>query len=204
MIFQDSGPHFATLCDLADNLVIGDAKHNRRRYNGKQPVRDQGQLLLQADHLPVRGRARDEGAQDPATLGGPPCLTATHTRPLDQLLCHCSACKRLSGSLFALHYPIPPTNFAITSGQPKTHKFVHPAGPPVEAAFCGNCGTWLYKQVEANPFEGFYLVQAGTTDLEPGSEANGYWTAAPEVELWVTERAPWLAPVEGAEQRPGL
>ena len=131
-------------------------------------------------------------------------LTATQQSPLPQALCHCSVCKRLSGSLFALHYPIPPTNFTLTSGQPRTHKFTHPAGMGIEAAFCGDCGTWLYKQVEGGPLEGFYLVQAGTTDLEPGLEAKGYWTGVPAVELWVTERAPWLAPIEGAEQRPGF
>ena len=131
-------------------------------------------------------------------------LAINNSLPPAQALCHCSVCKRLSGSLFALHYPIPPTNFILTSGQPKTHKFTHPAGMNIEAAFCGDCGTWLYKQVEGGPFEGFYLVQAGTTDLEPGLEAKGYWTGAPAVELWVTERAPWLAPIEGTEQRPGF
>ncbi len=171
--------------------------------NGEQSVCYKRRLLLQEDHLPVRGRARGKGAYRPPAHMGESKLTATQQLPL-QLLCHCSVCKRLSGSLFALHYPIPPTNFTLTSGQPRTHKFTHPVGLGIEAAFCGDCGTWLYKQVGGGPLEGCYLVQAGTTDLEPGLEAKGYWTGAPAVELWVTERAPWLAPVEGAEQRPGF
>ncbi len=137
------------------------------------------------------------------TLPGSQKQSNTH-HPPPQLLCHCSACKHLSSSLFALHYPIPAPNFTLTSGQPKTHKFTHPTGLGIQAAFCGDCGTWLYKQVESGPLEGCYLVQAGTTDLEPGLEAKGYWTGAPAVELWVTERAPWLRPVEGAEQRDGF
>ena len=167
--------------------------------NGEQPVYHKRRLLLQEDHLPVRRRASGKGAYHP------PRLTKTiQYSPPPQLLCHCSACKHLSSSLFALHYPIPAPNFTLTSGQPKTHKFTHPTGLGIQAAFCGDCGTWLYKQVESGPLEGCYLVQAGTTDLEPGLEAKGYWTGAPAVELWVTERAPWLRPVEGAEQRDGF
>ncbi len=71
----------------------------------------------------------------------------------------------------------------------------------VEAAFCDRCGTWLYKRVDADPFRHWYLVQAGTTDLEPGLEAKGLWSEAPKIELWVSHRAPWLAPVAGAEQK---
>jgi len=123
---------------------------------------------------------------------------------LSQAVCHCSVCKRLTGSLFSLSYPIPTTNFTLTAGKPKTHKFTHPAGMGIEAGFCGDCGTWVYKHVETEAFKGFYFVQAGTTDLEPGMEAKGYWTGSPAAELWVTERAPWLAPIEGAEQNPGF
>lgn len=74
----------------------------------------------------------------------------------------------------------------------------------MEIFLCGDCGTWVYKQCHVEPFEGFYFVQAGTTDLEPGKEAAGYWSESPIVELWVTERAPWLGSIEGAEQRPGF
>ncbi|KAK5659437.1 hypothetical protein OQA88_638 [Cercophora sp. LCS_1] len=123
-------------------------------------------------------------------------------QPATTILCHCSVCKRLTSSLFALHYPIAQSNFSITSGQPKTHNFTHPAGMDIEAAFCDQCGTLLYKRVEAEPFRRSYLVQAGTTELKPGLEAKGLWVEAPKTELWVSQRAPWLAPVEGAEQKP--
>jgi hypothetical protein len=117
------------------------------------------------------------------------------------MLCHCSDCKRLTGSVFAMHYPIGPGNFTITAGEPKVYNFKHPTGVVTAASFCGDCGTWLYKQVETDQWHGFYFVQAGTTDLEPGMEAQGYWTGKPVVELWVSERPAWLAPVEGAEQK---
>lgn len=101
-----------------------------------------------------------------------------------------------------MHYPIGPGKFAVTAGEPKVHNFKHPTGVVTAASFCGDCGTWLYKQVEADPWRGFHFVQAGTTDLQAGLEAKGYWTGTPAVELWVSERAPWLAPVTGAEQKP--
>jgi len=111
-------------------------------------------------------------------------------------ICHCKVCKKLSSSLFALHYPIPPSNFSITpttsttgeeSGDStsrenqhlKTHKFHHPDAPSmaIEAAFCDSCGTWLYKKVDAEPFAGWFLVQGGTVgDLKGdggGDEGDG-------------------------------
>ena len=118
------------------------------------------------------------------------------------MLCHCGDCKRLSGSMFAMHYPIPGANFTITAGEPKVHNFKHPTGVVTAASFCPDCGTWLFKKVEADPYRDYFLVQAGTTDLEPGMEAEGYWTRTkPVVELWISHRAAWLAPVEGAEQK---
>jgi hypothetical protein len=123
------------------------------------------------------------------------------------MLCHCSVCKRLTGSVFAMHYPVAGNQFAITSAaRPKVHAFTHPTGLPLVASFCPDCGTWLYKQVEAEaaPMYGFFLVQAGTTDLPPGATeaAEGHWAKrTPAVEIWVSERAPWLAPVDGAEQK---
>ena len=117
------------------------------------------------------------------------------------MVCHCNECKRLGGSVFAVHYPVAPGAFKLTSGEPKTHSFKHRAGIGITAAFCGDCGSWLYKQAEADPWHGFFLVEAGTTDVEPGQEAQGYWTNPPAVELWVSERAPWLGSVQGADQR---
>ncbi|KAH8878539.1 hypothetical protein GQ53DRAFT_707131 [Thozetella sp. PMI_491] len=122
--------------------------------------------------------------------------------PATKMICHCGDCKKIGSGVFALHYPIAPDKFSIIQGQPKVHKFKHFAGLPIQAAFCGDCGTWLYKQVEADPWNGFYLVQAGTTAYEPSQGAQGYWAGSPVVEIWVSQRAPWLQPVPGAEQRP--
>ena len=107
----------------------------------------------------------------------------------------------MGSSLFAMHLHTAPDKFRIKSGEPKIHSFQHPSGLDMKGAFCGDCGTWLYKQVEVDPWRGFYLVQAGTTDLEPGKEAQGFWADPPVVELWVSERAPWLQPIKGAEQK---
>ena len=79
-------------------------------------------------------------------------------------------------------------------------KFTHPVGMGIEAAFCDQCGTWLYKRVDADPFRDWYLVQAGTTGTDK-SNMKARWTEAPKLELWVSERAPWLVPIAGAEQK---
>lgn len=60
--------------------------------------------------------------------------------------------------------------------------------------FCPQCGSTLYKEGSADMFKGLKLVQAGTlhdkTLLNTGIMA----------ELYVSERASWLAKVDGAAE----
>lgn len=61
-------------------------------------------------------------SSDKITKGSCFCRSIQYTytdTPPTTALCHCSVCKQLSGSLFALHYPIHPDKFSITAGEPK-------------------------------------------------------------------------------------
>lgn len=61
-------------------------------------------------------------------------------------------------------------------------------------SFCGDCGTVIAKQSEADMFKPFYLVQAGTIATEPLVKEK------PDVEFWVSRKASWLDEVKGAAQ----
>lgn len=60
--------------------------------------------------------------------------------------------------------------------------------------FCPTCGSTIYKEATADAFKGLKLVQAGTlhdkTLLNSGVGA----------ELYVSERATWLAKVDGVAE----
>jgi hypothetical protein len=61
--------------------------------------------------------------------------------------------------------------------------------------FCPECGTAMWKEADSDAFKGLKLVQVGTlsdtAQLEKGMDA----------ELWIKYRVPWLAAVDGVEQK---
>ena len=86
--------------------------------------------------------------------------------------------------------------FDITDGTPKKTETTHENGMPIEAFFCGDCGTPLYKVAHADAFKGAVIVMAGTID-NLGDHMD---VAEPGAELWVKYRAGWLGEVKGAQQ----
>lgn len=60
--------------------------------------------------------------------------------------------------------------------------------------FCGNCGTKIYKEGDAEDFKGIFIVQAGTLD------EGGLEKVKVGAELWVKERVGWLGEQGGAVQ----
>ncbi|KAK7415682.1 hypothetical protein QQX98_005717 [Neonectria punicea] len=114
--------------------------------------------------------------------------------PAVKALCHCSECKKLTGSVFGYHWLIPRDNLTITKGTPKTYEFTHSAGAKIKLSFCGDCGSTIYKEMDAERERPFFIVQAGTLDdQEPVNDE-------PNLELWVSKREKWVPVVNGAAQ----
>lgn len=61
--------------------------------------------------------------------------------------------------------------------------------------FCGNCGSTLYKEGDAEAFKGTAIVQAGSIDQ--GVTLDNVKVGG---ELFVSQRAPWVKPFDGASQ----
>lgn len=85
--------------------------------------------------------------------------------------CHCSRCRKASGSAFASNAVVAADDFVVTAGQEALKTFVADSG--LHRSFCGNCGSPILSQREGLPQ---VRVRLGTLDspLEQGPQAHIY------------------------------
>ncbi|OAL48150.1 hypothetical protein IQ07DRAFT_513968 [Pyrenochaeta sp. DS3sAY3a] len=111
------------------------------------------------------------------------------------VLCHCTNCKRITGSLFSTNISVSSSDFEV-QGTPKTFSFDSGQGPVFEIFFCGECSCVLWKTTNAPALAKFTILQAGC--LKDGCDEF-----LPDGEIFVGERCAWLKPLEGAQQSLG-
>ena len=97
------------------------------------------------------------------------------------VLCHCSQCRRASGSAFAANASVRAEALRVCAGAELVREFE--ASPGAFRAFCGRCGSPLYARMEAWP--ALRRVRLGTFDADPG--------ARPQAHVHVASRALWDA-----------
>ena len=100
---------------------------------------------------------------------GPPTVTG---------LCHCSDCRKATGSAFLAYGQWPSARFAVT-GDFSTFD---------GRSFCTRCGSRLFHINEHH-----VGVNLGSLDDAP-------FELAPQRESWVKRREPWLVPVPATTQ----
>lgn len=91
-------------------------------------------------------------------------------------LCHCTICRKLTGSTFSASANWHSDEFRIT-GELRTYE---------NRQFCPNCGSRLFYL-----YDGGVEVFLGTLDEAPHG-------IQPMVEVWTVRREPWLPAVIGA------
>ena len=91
-------------------------------------------------------------------------------------LCHCTTCRKLTGSSFSATANWHADQFTL-SGELRTYE---------NRQFCPTCGSRLFWI-----FEGGVEVFLGTLDEAP-------YGIAPKLEVWTIRREHWLPPVSGA------
>ncbi|MBI0326865.1 GFA family protein [Burkholderia plantarii] len=101
-------------------------------------------------------------------------------------ICHCTHCRKLSGSPFSFNLAIRETDFE-RNGETKLFMDTGSSGNPVHRHFCGNCGSPIFAKIAAAP--GKVIVKAGTLDNPDGLQ--------PRVEIHTEHSLKWLAPVTG-------
>jgi hypothetical protein len=100
--------------------------------------------------------------------------------PMAVMNCHCRACQYASGGAYTTAVVVPRGTLTVTKGAPKAYASAGDSGGTVVRMFCGDCGSPLFSEPEAGPFQ---VVKAASLD-DPGKLTVGG-------ALYVSEAQPW-------------
>ena len=106
----------------------------------------------------------------------------------DIVLCHCSKCRKATGSAFASVTPINKNQLHILSGQTSLGEFQ--SSPGVHRVFCRDCGTPLFSKRDAMP--DVFRLRIGSLDTNIG--------ARPSMHIFVDSKADWFEICDEAPQ----
>ncbi|MCE9575280.1 MAG: GFA family protein [Deltaproteobacteria bacterium] len=93
-------------------------------------------------------------------------------------ICHCTDCRRESGSAFT-YYAIWPSHQLEHAGATAEFRGQH---------FCPRCGARLFS------------VDEREAEIKLGILTDAPTGLVPSYELWIKRREPWLRPIDGAAQ----
>ncbi len=88
--------------------------------------------------------------------------------------CHCSRCRKATGSAHATNFQVAPRQFSWTSGEEKIVRFDLPEAQSFATTFCSRCGSPLPHLTRSGRS---VIVPAGSLDTEPASrpDSHAYW-----------------------------
>ncbi len=95
--------------------------------------------------------------------------------------CHCTDCRKTTGSAFNISIGMPRAGFEITGGAPREFTKTAESGQPITRHFCADCGAPLYTSSPGNP--DMVYVKAGALD-DPD-------TVKPAYQSWTRSRVSW-------------
>jgi hypothetical protein len=102
------------------------------------------------------------------------------TGPLGPVVyCHCSQCRRATGTAFAANANVARSALAFLSGADGLTEYE--SSPGKFRAFCSRCGSPIYSRTDADPAH--VRIRLGTLDQDPGARAV--------LHIWVAAKAPW-------------
>lgn len=94
--------------------------------------------------------------------------------------CHCSQCRRASGTAFAANADVRRGEIQFDSGLDRVSEYE--SSPGKFRAFCARCGSPVYSRTTSDP--GHLRVRLGTLDQDPGRRSLAH--------VWVSSKAPWF------------
>ncbi len=95
--------------------------------------------------------------------------------------CHCSRCRKFTGSAHAANLFVRPGDLAWTAGEDGVGTYVLQGEPSFPTAFCRTCGSSLPSMSQTGKY---WVVPAGTLVDDPG--------VAPARSIFWGSRAPWF------------
>ena len=108
--------------------------------------------------------------------------------PTDASFCHCSICRRLSGSAFAAYIEVSTPDLRIAAGSGLIRRYG--ITDRLTKQFCATCGTPLFTEHSA--FPQFTYVSLGVLDSSEG--------VVPEYHQFVGSKAEWYEINDGLPQ----
>lgn len=100
-----------------------------------------------------------------------------------QFTCHCRECQQVTGAGHARSIGTPKAGASIT-GELTVYQIEHKTSV-VDSAFCGICGSPIYKSSSATPLQGMLFFHAGSVDPECGD------TWRPNRAVFTHKSRPW-------------
>jgi len=102
-------------------------------------------------------------------------------------LCHCLDCKKSTGGEAAVFFGVPETDFTLTSGKPKSFRYIAQSGKGLDRNYCPDCGARVFT-TNLESFPGLVFVTLGSLD-----DPRGF---APKLEMFTMRRLPWAKPLD--------
>ncbi len=127
--------------------------------------------------------------------GGCLCGKVRYTsssKPLTTVACHCTDCRKQSGTAFSIIIGISSDSLTISGDSLRSFDDIGSSGKPIHRFFCNACGSPLYSQVEAAPDVVF---------LKAGSLDNTDWVEV-TAEIWCDSKVSWSQLEIGLKQFP--
>lgn len=95
--------------------------------------------------------------------------------------CHCTDCRRCTGSAFSIGVRLLAAEFKIVAGSPKGHTKRGDRGNELTRHFCGDCGSPLFTTSPDHPE--YVYAKAGC--LDDPTIVN------PTSQIWTRSAVPW-------------
>ena len=102
--------------------------------------------------------------------------------------CHCSLCRKMSGSAFSSGATILTSSFRFVAGEELVKEWE--SSPGYHRVFCGRCGSPILKRKVKDPEQ--LRLRVGTLDSDPGVTMSKH--------MHVSSKAPWVEIKDGISQ----
>lgn len=106
-------------------------------------------------------------------------------------ICHCLDCQKLTGSAFRITVQAKADSFRLLQGDPKVYFKVADSGSRRGHAFCGDCGSPVYRLPTDNSPN--YSLRVGGLHQRAAFDT-------PARQIWVNRRLPWVTEISAIRE----